>query len=309
LRTVRCLSIFNFGRYATAIKDMPMRIARSCLSATVAGCLSAMLLAGAWLPRPASAMAASELTSHRAIYELTLKQSRGKTAPAAARGRILYDFSGSTCEGYVLTFRQVSELDNGEGKITLSDLRSTTWEDGAANTFRFKSQSYLNQQLVESVDGQAKRKQDAIAITLTKPNERTIDIGNSIVFPTEHMRRILIAAREGKTILDIAVYDGADTGMKVYNTLTVIGAVIPPDADAPTDAAAGQSALAGLKRWPVTISYFDRAADPGDQTPLYAISFEVYENGVSRALLLDYNTFSISGEMTSLEIRSTKPCG
>ena len=56
----------------------------------------------------------------------------------SARGRILYDFSGNACEGYALQFRQVSELDNGEGKVTLSDLRSTTWEDGAAKKLRLQ---------------------------------------------------------------------------------------------------------------------------------------------------------------------------
>ena len=59
----------------------------------------------------------------------------------AVRGRILYDFSGNACDGYALQFRQVSELDSGEGKAALSDLRSTTWEDAAAKTFRFNSEN------------------------------------------------------------------------------------------------------------------------------------------------------------------------
>jgi hypothetical protein len=46
----------------------------------------------------------------------------------------------------------------------------------------------------------------------------------------------------------------------------------------------------------------------GEQTPVYAITFELYENGISRALLLDYNDFAISGELKSLEIRDVKPC-
>ena len=58
-----------------------------------------------------------EMAAHRAIYELTLKQTKGKGGAVAARGRILYDFTGSLCEGYKLDFRQVSELDNGEGKV------------------------------------------------------------------------------------------------------------------------------------------------------------------------------------------------
>ena len=36
------------------------------------------------------------------------------------------------------------------------------------------------------------------------------------------MRRIIIAAREGKSILEFPVYDGSDTGEKLYNTLTTL---------------------------------------------------------------------------------------
>ena len=256
---------------------------------------------GAARPRASSA-------PHRAIYDLKLAQTRGN-ATVAARGRILYDFSGNACEGYALQFRQVSELDNGEGKVTLSDLRSTTWEDGAAKKLIFKSQNYLNERLVDTVDGQAERQSDKIAVTLTKPEDKKIDLEAAIVFPTDHVRRIIEAARAGKTILEFPVYDGSETGEKVYNTLTVIGQEIAPNERLPTDAAAGQQTLAGMKRWPVTVSYFDKAAKTsGEQTPVYSIKFELYENGISRALVLDYNDFAISGELTSLEIKDIPPC-
>jgi hypothetical protein len=55
---------------------------------------------------------------------------------AAVRGRILYDFSGNACEGYALQFRQVSELNSGEGKVAISDLRATSWEEGEAKRLR-----------------------------------------------------------------------------------------------------------------------------------------------------------------------------
>jgi hypothetical protein len=42
--------------------------------------------------------------------------------------------------------------------------------------------------------------------------------------------------------------------------------------------------------------------------PVYAIGFELYENGISRALSLDYNEFVITGKLTSLEMREPKPC-
>jgi hypothetical protein len=249
-----------------------------------------------------------ELAAHRAVYDLKLVPTRGKSSTVSARGRILYDFTGSACEGYTLAFRQVTELDNGEGKITLSDLRSTTWEDGAAKIYRFTSQNNRNQQLVDEVEGKAERHTGTIAVTLAKPKPRNLDLDATIVFPTEHVRRTLLAAREGQTTLEFPVYDGSESGEKIYNTFTVMGRPIGPDERPPTDAAAGQKALAGLKRWPVSISYFDRGAKAGEQLPVYAIAFELYENGVSRALVLDYNQFSIAGHMTTLEMKEQKPC-
>ena len=274
--------------------------------AALASAASAAALS--WMGLSCGPAAGMEFASHRAIYELKLAQTRGNSSAMSARGRILYDFSGSSCEGYALQFRQVSELDNGEGKSTLSDLRSTSWEEGTARKFVFKSQNYLNEALIDTVDGQAERETSQVAVTLAKPLDKKFDLESAIVFPTEHMRRIIDAAREEKSLLELPVYDGSDKGEKVYNTLTVIGRGIAAEEHPPSDAAAGQPSLAGLRRWPVTVSYFDRAGSKSDQPPVYAITFELYENGISRALMLDYNDFAISGELTSLAIRDTKPC-
>ena len=252
--------------------------------------------------------AGAALVPHRAVYDLKLAQTRGRRPMQAVRGRILYDFSGSACEGYNLRFRQMSELDSGEGKAVMSDMRANTWEEGRAKSLRFNSQSYLNDQLRETVDGFAERSGDTLGVRLTKPGSKTLDLSSSLVFPTEHVRRIIAAAREGKTLLEAAVYDGSESGEKVYDTLAVIGRPILPNVKKPNDAAAKHPSLASLTRWPVTVSYFDKAEKNADQTPVYAVTFELYENGISRALLLDYNDFVLSGEMTSLEIQTSKPC-
>jgi hypothetical protein len=252
------------------------------------------------------------LAPHRAIYDLKLAKSHGARGIEAVRGRILYDFSGNACDGYELKFRQVSELDSGEGKSALSDLRSTTWEDGAAKAFRFNSENLLNEQQTEAVDGHAERRTEAVSVSLSKPKAKTFTEPLNAVFPTEHMRRIIIAAREGKSILEFPVYDGSESGEKLYNTLTVIGHAIPPGTKRTDDAGAKIRALAKLTRWPVTISYFEqeseKAEHTGEQTPVYSIGFELYENGISRALTLAYPDFTISGTMTSLEMKKEKPC-
>jgi hypothetical protein len=257
----------------------------------------------------APAEAATVLAPHKAIYDLKLIRSQGKRPVEAVRGRILYDFTGSPCEGYALEFRQVSEIDSGEGKVALSDLRAATWEEGDAKSFRFNSENKVNDKTVDTVDGNAGRDGSGVSVKLSKPTEKTFDLDARIAFPTEHVRRVIEAAEAGKRLLELSVFDGSESGDKVFSTLAVIGNVINPGEKLPDDAAAGNAALAGLKRWPVTISYFEQdSKKTGEQTPAYAIGFELYENGVSRALSLDYGDFVVSGTMSQFELKDAAAC-
>jgi hypothetical protein len=270
----------------------------------------ALVVAACAAGTPAYSAPGVALASHRAVYDLTLARTPGKRQLEGVNGRILYDFSGNACEGYALQFRQVSDLDSGEGKVARSDLQATTWEDADAKSFHFKSENFLDQKSLGKVDGSAERKDDGITVKLSQPKAKTFALSPDMVLPAEHMRRIIEAAMEGKSILDFPVYDGSETGEKVFNTLTVIGREIAPGEKPVTDAAANNEVMAKLKRWPVTISYFDKAVaeNSGEQTPVYAISFELYENGISRALSLDYGDFVVSGKMSQLDLRDSKPC-
>src|SRR4051812_3480331 len=206
------------GRRLFWISGRFEEILRMNLSAPVRLLLASVVLAAITPHQAASAQgAAVALASHRAVYDLKLASTRGKRAMSAVRGRILYDFSGSACEGYALQFRQVSELDSGEGKSLISDLRATSWEDGAAKRLRFHSQNYFDENLRESVDGQAEREAGGIAVELTEPGTKKLNLKTDLVFPAEHIRRIIDAARDGKTLLQVSVYDGSDTGEKLYD--------------------------------------------------------------------------------------------
>lgn len=232
----------------------------------------------------------------------------------SARGRILYNFSGNACEGYTSDFRQVSEMDSGEGRTTLSDLQSTSWEDAAGKNYRFKISTRMDDNDQSKVDGVAERTGDKITVKLKYPVAKTFTLDGSTVFPTEQIRRIIAAAKEGKSLLELTVYDGSDNGEKVYNTFSVIGKPIKGDepGSAP-DPSTTSDQMKKLTRWPVTVSYYDRdtKANSGEQTPAYAMSFELFEDGVSRALVLDYNDFVISGTMGKFDakdVKDTKPC-
>ena len=273
-------------------------IAVAAMATAVAGGTVAAAAGGAFLP-------------HQALYELSLMKSRGSNSINSARGRILYSFTGNACEGYTSEFRQVSEMNSGEGKVTLSDLRSTSWEDAAGKTYRFKIDSRMNDTESSPVDGIAERTGDQITVKLKQPQTKTFTLDGSTVFPTEQIQRIIAAAREGKSVLELSVYDGSDNGEKVFNTLSVIGQPIPGDRTiASPDPSTENDVMKSMTRWPVTVSYYEHDGKPtdGEQTPVYSMSFELFENGVSRALVLDYNDFVISGALGKFDVKDSRPC-
>jgi hypothetical protein len=83
----------------------------------------------------------------------------------------------------------------------------------------------------------------------------------------------------------------------------VIGKVI---ATPSTEKSVQIQAFKTMNRWPVTISYFDSIKRDGQ--PIYVLSLELYENGVSRALRLDYGDFVLSGELIELLIQPEVNC-
>src|SRR6266404_1125879 len=284
-------------------------ISRRDVRSLVAIIVSAVIATG-FAGSKTAAAAGGPFLPHQALYELSLMKSRGSNAISGARGRILYNFAGSACEGYTSEFRQVSELDSGEGKLTLSDLRSTSWEDGAGRSYRFKIDARMNDADSSVVDGVAERVGDHITVKLKQPEAKTFTLDGNAVFPTEQIQRIVAAAREGKSLLELTVYDGSDNGEKIYNTLSIIGQPIKGDrTGVVSDPSTASETMKSLTRWPVTVSYYDHdtKSKDGEQTPVYAMSFELFENGVSRALVLDYNDFVISGALGKLDVKDSKP--
>jgi hypothetical protein len=252
----------------------------------------------------ARAEAAPPLAPHRAVYELTLGRSSGSKAPAQAHGRIAFDFSGTACDGYVQNFRQITELQPQEGTAQYSDMRSNTFEAGDGGEYRFKIVTKTNEGGLEESDGVAKRpKPPGLQVDLAKPKRGKLDVPGPIVFPTEHMRKILAAAREGQKLFEARVYDGSGDGGKYYETLTIIGK--PPTVE-PSEKLFQIDTFKNMRRWPIFISYFE--ADTKDQPPAYVLGLDLYDNGVTRSLRLDYGDFVLNADPISLTMLPPVKC-
>lgn len=249
------------------------------------------------------------LAPHRAAYEISLVEDYGEArsnsqTPVSASGLIAYEFSGSRCDGYNSNFRQYTELQRSEGDPVSSDIHAITFEDGDAKRMHFQIDSRMEGSDAPAVAGSASRAADGgdTTVALSKPNSETMDIGRDILFPTEHIERIIAQAKAGGGTMQARVYDGSDTGKKVFQTLTVIG----KEATAPTPEADFADSLGKIRRWPVTVSYFDENAR--DAPPEYVLTFDLYENGVSGTLKLDYGAFALKAKLKRLDLMPAPDC-
>lgn len=270
--------------------------------------LSLLIIALATSTGMAHAEGAAPLASHRAAYQISLgdtdstRPPSGQT-PVSASGLIAYEFRGSPCEGYASNFRQVTELQRNEGNPVSSDIRALTFEDGDGKSMKFEIDTRGSGAAEPPVVGAAARGAGgATSVDLAKPTKEKLDIGKDIYFPTQHIERIIAKAKDGGGTMEARVYDGSDTGKKVFATLTVIG----KEAASPSPDAAVATALGKTRRWPVSVSYFDEAAK--DSPPEYILSFDLYENGVSGTLKLDYGAFTLTAKLDKLEWLPTPSC-
>jgi hypothetical protein len=251
----------------------------------------------------APAQAGQLLAPHRAVYDLALDKASDRSGITGITGRMVYEFNGSACDGYTVTFRFVTRIDTGD-TTRLTDQQTTTFEDSEGKSFSFVTKSFVDQNLDKEIRGTATRDDKGVKIDLEKPKQQSIDIA-STQFPTQHLVDLLNKADTGDTFYETSLFDGSEDANRALTTTVIIGKQGEGnngDPEAP--------ALASLdkdKFWPVDIAYFDETKNGGEELPEYRISFKLHKNGITRDLLMDYGEFSMTGTLVNLKLFDVKP--
>ncbi len=245
---------------------------------------------------------AGALVPHRAVYDLTLDEASDRSGITGITGRMVYEFNGSACEGYTVTFRFVTQIDTAD-MSRMTDQQTTTYEDGDGESFRFVTRSFVDEALDTELRGTARltppSKPDATVVSIEKPDVQEIRLA-ATQFPTQHLLELLKKAESGETFYETTLFDGSDKADQVMTTTVIIGREAKPSANDPE-----QKALAPMAEepfWPVDVAYFDMKEEQGEELPTYRISFKLYENGVTRDLVMDYGDFSMTGRLVDLAL-------
>ncbi|MEM9732626.1 MAG: DUF1849 family protein [Pseudomonadota bacterium] len=266
----------------------------------------AALLASSGLAHGQSAV--ENLKPHRAVYDLNLKEASDRSGITGMAGRIVYEFTGSACDGFSTRFRFLTQVRAGSKNFT-NDQRTTAFESGDLNSYNFVQQSFLNGQMEKELRGNAERKGGGLEVNLAKPAMDPVEIKDAM-FMTEHLSGIINAAKDGQTIFQADVYDGSDDGLTILQTTAIVGAQRDEKTGIAGEEAKIDKEFAGEAGWPVSVSYFasGNAVGEGEKLPLYQVSFFLHQSGVTRDLTMRYDDYTLKGDLKEIEYLPKGEC-
>ena len=256
------------------------------------------------LAAPAYAVNAVPFLAHRAVYDLSLDTDPSRPTVEAARGRIVFEFSGSACEGYTQNFRQVAALEGGEFGLRKIDSRSLSFEEAGGKIMRYSGSLTINDGETQDTEGTVEVQGDALNVSLVKPEAETVSLKGNAVFPTAHYQSIVAAALKGETTVEARVFDGTGDGKTISDSFAIIGKALP---ESKAGDAIKKAGFGGMKRWPVTVSYFDGEGQERE-TPSYSMSMELLENGVADSLILNYGDFVLKATLRQIDTLPQRIC-
>jgi hypothetical protein len=260
---------------------------------------------------PAEPAGRINFVPHRAIYDLTLAKTLPGAGVADLNGRLVYEITGSNCEGYTQNMRFVTRSTSTDGQSQTTDMRTSSWEDVPGRRLRFSTTNYQNETVAEQSQGDATRADlnSAVAVKLTKPARKSASLSAGVYFPVQHSMALIEAARAGKSILVAELYDGSENGEKVFSTSAALGKLaIAEPAKMPALVRNGDK-LSEVPSFPVSISYYENADAKKDVIPSYEMTYRFHVNGVTSELFVDHGEFAFRGELKELEFLPQSKCG
>lgn len=249
---------------------------------------------------PAGAQAADSIAPHRAVYDLSLAKARSSRAASSVDGTMTFSWK-DVCDGWSIAYDTEMELVFPERGTRSVAWRYTSWESNDSTRMRFFLQRYTNGRQTLARRGRAEKGPDGGEAVITEPEERTIALEAGTLFPGEHSRALINAAREGKRFVYEKVFDGTgeNDGLFVANAVVLEEkAGSPPDVDS--------ALLKGTPSWRMNLAFY--APDSTEGTPQSEQSVRYYANGIAGTLTLDYGDFVVRATLAELTALDRPDC-
>jgi EipB-like len=240
----------------------------------------------------------SPLTSHRALYRMTLARSLPSSGIVGANGAMFVHFE-EACDGWKSEISTRMLLNYGEEGEVLTEWEFSSWEARDGQRFLFRSVEREGPDNVSEIEGSAILGLGSRA-EFVKPSPSAIALPPGTRFPTRHLIDLIEAARHGLTLYSGTLFDASPDSP--YFVSTVIGKLRPAELASMGRALGRPDGMA----WQMHMAFYP--IDSIEQLPSFQITMRYREDGIADRMVQDYGDFTVDVDLDNLDFLPAPSC-
>lgn len=240
-----------------------------------------------------------ELSSYRAVYDLSLANRHYNSVISNVMGKMLYELE-ETCAGWILRQNMVSHLTDRGGNAFTTKSNYLIWESKAHDKLTFHFRSFLGDIKTEEISGRAWLSDtEGYRVEFTMPYASEIGLPEKTIFPIQHLMQITNHMKRGAMVTEHTVFDGStyDNGFLINTTaheklnIKRTSHIVNP---------------LQKKQFSVLMSYYDPLGFA--ERSSYEVKIHMDENGVQHGLKVRYEDFSVKMDLKKIEFLKAPKC-
>ncbi|MGC6485216.1 MAG: EipB family protein [Candidatus Puniceispirillales bacterium] len=241
---------------------------------------------------------AGQFASHRATYDLELRQASSGSTIQAIEGRTVFSLKRfcdgwQSVEDYAITFSFDQATSNFISHYE-------TWESLTGNAFSFSVLENSTSAGPAEHNGFANLSDGQGEAWFLDGDDTASPLPEGTQFPVNHLKTVLDGAARGEMITSGTLFLGGERDDALYYVSSIIGKATKQEAD-PIMGTLGQSEYR-----PLSIAYYK--PDARDPIPDYSIEFMLQDNGVIRQYIVDYGDFTMRATLSDITALEEPAC-
>ena len=234
----------------------------------------------------------SQLLSHKATYSLKIENIKDNSFLEGGQGQTFFEMA-ENCNGWNIKEDYVIVYELPDNKMANSFSSYSTFENylGTKHSFELNEKSQFSGD--KSYQGFVEKDKKNISGSIINNSIEKITFKKDILFPIEHLLKLIKAAKSGEKIFTEKVFFGNEDEEFIKIVSAFIGQIRNSNLE-------DIEYLKGKKIWPMNVAFYREKAQ--QENPEYEINLEIDNLGVVHSYKVDYGNFEIKASLKKFEI-------
>ena len=240
---------------------------------------------------------ALQLLSHKATYTLNVENIKNSFLEGG-QGQTFFEIQ-EVCDGWNVRedYALMYELPNKKSAKSYSSYTTFENKNSTKHSFQLTEKSDLNGK--NDYQGFVEKNEINISGSIINQNIKKLSFNKNILFPLEHLQKIIEKAKKGQSIFTSEVFFGNEESKQIKTVSTFISNKKQADVHNGKD-------LSRVMVWPIKIAFYSKIEKKTE--PDYEISLELDEVGVVYSYKVNYGDFEVKAKLKDFKVLEKKIC-